>query len=116
MLGGKRKMKKPNLFQYATRELSQDALVCWLLKCCHAEDPRYREIGLRFIKFILQDDSTAPHDIELEEHSPYNQYHHMDVYANIRVKDKIIPIIFEDKTDTFLHGEQHIRYCKQVQS
>ena len=109
-------MKKPNLFQYATRELSQDAIVCWLLKCCHAEDPRYREIGLCFVKFILQDDSIAPLDIELEEHSPHNQYCHMDVYANIRVKDKIIPVIFEDKTDTFLHGKQHIRYCERVQS
>lgn len=109
-------MKRPNLFQYATRELSQDAMVCWLLKCCHAEDPTYREIGLRFVKFILQDDSVTPQDIELEEHSPYNQYYHMDVYANVRVKDKIIPLIFEDKTDTFLHGKQHIRYCERVQS
>ena len=79
--------KRPNIFEYATKELSQDAIVCWLLKCCHSEDEMYKNIGLDFIKFILDDDSINEKDIELEKNSPQAQYYHMDVYANIRVGD-----------------------------
>ena len=105
---------RPNIFDYATKELSQDAMVCWLLKCCHSESERYKNIGYDFVRFILGDDYAAETDIELEKNSPYAQYYHMDVYANVRVGDKIIPIIFEDKTNTFLHGSQEKRYTDMV--
>ena len=35
-------MKKPNLFDYATSELSQDAFICWLLKW---SNPEYIEVS-----------------------------------------------------------------------
>ena len=106
--------KRPNIFDYAKKELSQDAVVCWLLKCCHSKCDAYRKTGLDFIRFIIEDESVAENDIELEKDSPHAQYYHMDVYANIRVGDKIIPVIFEDKTDTFLHGNQELRYTEMV--
>ncbi len=31
-------MNKPNLFSYATSELSQDAFICWLLAWAHPEN------------------------------------------------------------------------------
>lgn len=107
-------MNRPNIFMYAQKELSQDAMICWLLECYHSENKKYKQIGFDFIKFILKDDKLTYDEVELEQNSPHKQYYHMDVYANIRVKDKIIPIIFEDKTDTYLHGEQHERYLNMV--
>lgn len=106
--------KRPNIFDYAKKELSQDAMVCWFLNCCHSEDKTYKNIGLDFIEFILEDTNIDKNDIELEKNSPHAQYYHMDVYANIRVGNEIIPVIFEDKTDTFLHGEQEKRYTEMV--
>lgn len=105
---------RPNIFNYATKELSQDAMICWLLKCCHSKNNTYKSIGYDFIKFILDDKNIADKDIELEKNSPYAQYYHIDVYANVRVGNMIIPIIFEDKTNTFLHGEQEKRYTEMV--
>lgn len=107
---------RPNIFSYAQKELTQDAMVCWLLKCCHCIDEKYRKIGHDFIRFILNDNTLSSEDIELEkgEDSPHNQYYRMDVYANVRIKDKIHPIIFEDKTNTYLHSGQHIKYINTV--
>ena len=39
----------------------------------------------------------------------------MDVYANIRVGKTIIPVIFEDKTDTFLHDNQESKYIEKIE-
>jgi len=105
---------RPNIFTYATRELTQDAVVCWLLACCHSENEKYRQSGLDFVRFVLGNEYPEITDIEIDIESPHKQYYHMDVYANVRVGDRIIPVIFENKTNTYLHGQQHIRYCSMV--
>lgn len=107
-------MNRPNIFKYAQTELSQDAMICWLLECYHSENKTYRQIGRDFIRFVLGDKTLTFDDVELEQESPHRQYYHMDVYANIRVNKKIYPVIFEDKTDTYLHGYQHERYVRMV--
>ena len=99
-------LTRPNIFNYAKKELSQDAVICWLLECCHSDDDKYRQIGIDFVRFILDNENIKEKDIELEKDSPRSQYKNMDVYANIRVGKTIIPVIFEDKTDTFLHDNQ----------
>lgn len=108
-------MSRPNIFNYAQKELSQDAMICWLLECYHSEDKIYKQIGLDFIKFILEDETLTFENVDLEKESPHRQYYHIDVYANIRIGDKIIPVIFEDKTNTYLHGEQHTRYIDVIE-
>ena len=107
---------RPNIFDYATRELSQDAMICWFLACLHSKDETYKKIGVDFIKFIFQDDSLTENEIILEPDSPHKQYHKMDVYAIVKVKNEIRPIIFEDKTNTYLHSGQFKDYCKTVHS
>lgn len=107
-------MNRPNIFEYANRELSQDAIVCWLLACLHSSDPVCKEIGLNFIRFIFSDDSIEENEIILEPESPHKQYCHMDVYAIVYLRGKIYPIIFENKTDTYLHDDQLKKYCLQV--
>lgn len=107
---------RPNIFNYATRELSQDAMICWLLACLHSKDETYKKIGVDFIRFVLQDSSLAESEITLEASSPHKQYYKMDVYAVVRVRNKIVPIIFEDKTNTYLHSGQFESYCKTVHS
>ena len=50
---------RPNLFTYATKELSQDALICWLIdwagqnKGESSEDEELRRCGLRFVSALL---------------------------------------------------------------
>lgn len=110
---------RPNIFWYATRELSQDAVVCWLLACLRSSEHKYQKIGLNFIRFIFKNlemelEEIAFEDVELSEGSPYKQYSHIDVYAVIRVRQYVYPIIFENKTNTYLHGGQFEKYCVDV--
>lgn len=93
----------------------QDAVICWLLECCHSDDDKYRQIGIDFVRFILDNENIKEKDIELEKDSPRSQYKNMDVYANIRVGKTIIPVIFEDKTDTFLHDNQESKYIEKIE-
>ena len=112
-------MSRPNIFKYANKELSQDAMVCWLLECLKCTEEKYRKIGENFIKLIFNEEIEngeiqEDDDIEIELTSPHKQYFKMDVYAVVRIKDKLYPIIFEDKTNTYLHSGQLERYCEQV--
>lgn len=53
---GERKRKRPNLFCFATKELSQDAMVCWLLSWANlehkAEDPELHTCAVRFVNAL----------------------------------------------------------------
>ena len=107
---------RPNIFEYATKELSQDAMICWFLACLKSEDEFYREIGVKFVRFILGDKKIEKDDVLIDPETLHAQYYHMDVYAVLCMKNKAIPIIFEDKTDTYLHGGQMKKYCDTVNS
>lgn len=107
-------MMRPNIFRFATRELSQDAMVCWLLSCIHSTEPKYRNIGLNFIRLIFNDNTIQDHEIVLELDSPHKQYDHMDVYTVVCLRDKMYPMIFENKTNTYLHSNQFQNYCIKV--
>ena len=108
----RKKMNRPNIFQFAKKELSQDAIVCWLLACLDSES-HYREIGLQFIRFLFQDNTIDAKDVRLAD-GPYPQYHRIDVYAVVLVRGLLYPIIVEDKTNTYLHDGQMQTYCKKI--
>ena len=61
----------PNLFHYATKELSQDAMICWLIKWAGQgkgggpEQEELRRCGRRFVSALLNHKSADP--IELED-------------------------------------------------
>lgn len=107
-------MDRPNIFRYANRELSQDAMICWLLACLHSSDPEYRTLGLNFLRLIFGDVTIQENEVILEPESPHKQYYHMDVYAVVCVRNKLYPIIFENKTNTYLHSGQFLNYCSEV--
>ena len=100
-------MSYPNIFEFASKELTQDAMVCWLLKC--AEQPE-QNIGRDFIKIILPE---ADDNFTFES-TAKQQYSRMDVYTCIESNGKLYPIIFEDKVNTTLHDNQLERYCSKV--
>lgn len=104
---------RPNIFEFATKELSQDAMVSWLLKCLDSQDSMYRQIGHDFIRLILDGTGIPADTIKLDPCTP-TKASHMDVYAVIYTQNKLHPIIFEDKTNTYLHNEQIKRYSDTV--
>lgn len=102
-------MNKPNIFKYATKELSQDAFILWLLDHANIKheniDPELKNCALRMIQqFFLLENKEMPDKIEYFEIS--KQEKHIDIV--LRINEYMI--IIEDKTESKTHGNQLIRY------
>ena len=105
---------KPNLFNYATKELSQDAMICWLIKWA---DDRYvdadralNSCGRKFVRALLREHGamSLPESIETKI---YRQDKGIDVLARVS-PDHVL--LIEDKTGTKDHSGQLKRYYKRV--
>ena len=108
-----------NLFSYATKELSQDAVINWIL----------HENGLKieFINDLLKYDACNKEIISpecvgsiivnKEDNKEYikSQYESMDILVLAKTKSgHTIAVIIEDKTNTSLHGNQVGDYSKKA--
>ena len=107
---------KPNLFDYATSELSQDAFLCWLLKWGEVRfksvNPELNRIATQFIHeiFLLHEESLGE---EINEIVITQQFKGLDILAII---NKRFAIMIEDKTFTSDHSGQLERYFHEIQS
>ena len=105
----------PNIFDYATSELSQDAFLCWLIACAACDEQPVQQLGLDFIQFLYDCDSKNTDSKKVEKLIMLkNQYKKIDVYFQAQVGGKIVSFIIEDKTHTQMHGDQLRRYRKEV--
>lgn len=97
---------KPNLFRYATKELSQDAMICWLIdwagqsNVIAPEDELLRCCGRQFVSALLNHKrngmaSVQPEDVGKTE--VLKQEQSIDVLARINEKQVLL---IEDKTGT----------------
>ncbi len=106
-------MKTPNLFSYATSELSQDAFLCWILAWAHpkfkSENPRLQACGEAFLRDMLAQKGITLDTLENVDVRKQDQ--HIDVLC---IVNGIYSIIIEDKTNTSSHGDQLERYIRQM--
>ncbi len=101
--------KKPNLFEFATKELSQDAFICWLLSwskpnLCDA----YKDLNdcaVSIINCFFEKQSMNMPELKTVE--VIRQYCNIDVLCII---NDTYAIIIEDKTSTSNHSNQLNRY------
>lgn len=99
-------MKPPNIFKFATKELSQDAFFCWLLNFASPEfeNSNYADLhnlGKDFFKHILNYDTEINH-LEIK-----TQVKSIDIWIEVNNTDLII---IEDKTYSNLGENQLKRY------
>lgn len=96
--------KNNNLFKWATKELTQDAILAWLLN----DD----EIGYDLIKDMCP--SLKNVDFAIENIT--TQKYSIDVLVELCVlgTGEKIAVIIEDKTDTYIHDHQMLRYIEKV--
>lgn len=114
---------RPNLFGYATKELSQDAMICWLIDWAgqeEVEDPRdraLRDCGRLFVHALL-----AKHGVHLNVDEAvtttdiYQQDHGIDVLARVIGEREKHILLIEDKTDTEDPSDKLQRYCDAVKN
>lgn len=104
-------LNTPNIFSFATSELSQDAMFAWLLSWaapqCGDHDPSLHAVAVKFVKML-----TGLDTLEIKSVTVGRQWQHIDVWAEIN--DDII-LSIEDKTGTSIHDEQLHRYKSIVE-
>ena len=101
-----------NIFDYATKELSQDAFLCWSINWLTqgADKPLYPYGKAMLDLFLADEKQERYYDVEV-----YNQYQKIDVL--IKYKDSagdLHALIIEDKTNTSEHDDQMQRYKKKI--
>ena len=114
----------PNIFRYATKELSQDAVICWLVACAREASGDLRECGLSFVRALMRsgggrviDARSGNEEVHPGEgrvtvvvREPAPQYGGIDVYFQAELDGKVVSFVVEDKTHTEMHGGQLERY------
>lgn len=100
---------KPNLFQLATKELSQDSFFTWLLQWADNDYSQYdqdlNETAKDFVRLLIGE----PTDYPIIKTKASRQWQGIDIVAEIN--DKYF-IGIEDKTNTNEHSGQLERYMK----
>lgn len=98
----------PNIFDIATKELSQDAFLTWLLQWADDSnklaDENLNLCAKRFVQKLLAKQGI---NIDIQKVIAGRQWENIDVWAE--VNDKYL-IIIEDKTYTNQHSNQLLRY------
>ncbi len=103
-------MNPPNLFSFATNELSQDAFLAWLLSWgqpgMDQHDPTLHQLGTAFLHALLGTQEPI-HHLKVRQ-----QYHKIDVMAI--VNDQKV-ILIEDKVNASEGPGQLTRYRQVVE-
>ncbi|WP_026528000.1 endonuclease NucS domain-containing protein [Butyrivibrio sp. VCD2006] len=104
-----------NLFYYATKELSQDAFICWLfsyaLPDTNKEDHGLKACAMDMLIEFLGDIGNG-HEIVLERID--KQIGNIDVLLSVKCDEKNVRIIIEDKVHASEHDDQLTRYYENV--
>lgn len=99
--------EKPNLFDYATSELSQDAFLCWLIAWSKPSNKDFdKHLNACAVDFVQK---LIGKEIDIKSVVVNRQWHSIDVTALIN--DKYF-ILIEDKTGSKEHSDQLKRYSK----
>ena len=105
---------KPNIFEYATKELSQDAVFMYLFDCYNSKDSKEKKVGEDFLVLLYKIQGKMI-EKEIERVEIKKQYHNIDVLVLVVYKDNSTDyIIIEDKTYSSEHDNQLRRYYKDI--
>ena len=106
-----------NLFNYATKELSQDAFLMWLMANYNCEeDKQLKDASRKFICKLFEINKIDINDNEILNAEVYPQENKIDIYAIIDIKDKgKYGVFIEDKTSSFEHN-QLVKYNKNIEN
>ena len=98
-------METKNLFDFATKELSQDAFLRWLLE--NFNDPVVGIASKKLLSEMIKLFPDQPLDIDkITEVKTWAQYKNMDVGADVYVgQNKVATFVIEDKTNSSEHNQ-----------
>lgn len=96
----------PNIFSYATSELSQDAILAWIISWADPSMRNYDEslndVAISLLKTLINEPLYDIKKVEIRK-----QWHNIDI--GVLINDDMF-LIIEDKTNTSIHDNQLERY------
>lgn len=101
-------MNKNNIFTFATKELSQDAFLCWIANWYNYDSP-LSSLSKDFLSLILLRSGNI--NTTIESVNVFRQYNKIDILILV---NKAIAIIIEDKTNSTEHDAQIRKYEKDI--
>jgi len=104
-------MKAPNIFEFATKELSQDAFLCWLFSFADknykkSEYEHLHQLATKFIQRLVNYEELKIESIKVKK-----QIHKIDIW--VEINDDVL-LIIEDKTDSKAGVNQLERYYEMA--
>ena len=113
-----------NIFKFATKELSQDAFLAWLVNWINIprnkENNDIKNLAKEFVRNIIKEKEEWVKFLDSDEDNIEIkcdvQYYHIDVLVSIHNKktDKYLVIIIEDKVQSLEHDSQIDRYKDSI--
>lgn len=104
-------INQPNIFHYATSELSQDAILSWIIEWANPQnknnDEQLWQLGVEFVRMLTNNNNLNISSIKIKR-----QWEHIDICVEIN-SDTVL--IIEDKTFTSEHSNQLQRYQSSLQ-
>ena len=106
-----------NLFNYATKELSQDAFLMWLMANYNCEeDKQLNDASRKFICKLFEINNVDINENDILNVEVYPQENKIDIYVIIDVQDKgKYGVFIEDKTSSFEHN-QLVKYNNNIEN
>lgn len=97
----------PNIFSYATSELSQDAMFAWLIQWADPQNAKYdfslNQVAQDFVRLLMKKSPS----FEINSVDVGRQWKNIDIWAEINDNSFLV---IEDKTGTSVHDNQLNRY------
>jgi hypothetical protein len=110
---------KPNIFKIATKELSQDAFITWLLRWSNPQiahlDYELHKCGMDFLQLLIGTEHKLA-EKQVVNTFAERQWKNIDVSVEIEFKDNSkLLLILENKIFAGEHSEQLLRYKENAQ-
>ena len=101
-----------NLFDYATKELSQDAFLRWLFENYNSENKEVNKVCEQLFNKFTKDELDFSKIANLTTTA---QWKNIDISIWFSIQGKEYLIVIEDKTTTEEHHQQLMNYNKKIQ-
>lgn len=98
-----------NIFNYATKELSQDAFLRWLFENFNCEDNDSLKLASQFVLKTF----CKITDEEIVDVITYSQWHKIDIFTVVKTNKRNIALFIEDKVFSSEHN-QLTKYNKTI--
>lgn len=96
-----------NLFDFATKELSQDAFLRWLFENFDCEDDDSLKAASQY---VLKQICKLTNDEKIEEVRTHSQWHKIDIFVFIKTNKRNIALFIEDKVFSAERNNQLEKY------